>query len=116
MRRRLMIEQELLRVDQCPDDVFVTLLFAKFWIVFAILVLRRFAQVIQGQFQLFRIGFSRVNRVVQFTNFLVVLPLRIVGQQGSAALGIGQLVLHVFRVQQVQALRQAGVLRPLTFT
>lgn len=81
----LMIEQKLLGVDQCADDVFVTLLFLQFEIGLSILALRFFSKVIQSQFQFLRLGFAGVNRVVKFANFDRVLPLRILREQRRAA-------------------------------
>lgn len=95
-----MVEQELLGIDQCPDDVFK----GHLWIVLV------FFEVGQGDLQFFRIGFTAVDPAIQFLDLDVGWPVLVVDKLGGTTVAISDLALHFTAVQQVQTLGKVGFL------
>src|SRR6266511_1944423 len=70
----LVIKQELLRVDQRPDDVLVSLAFAgqRF---FLLLGRGLPPNILLGQSRFLPCGFARIGRQVKLAEFFVIAPL-----------------------------------------
>ena len=105
-----MVKQELLRVNQGPDNVLVSLAFAAQR--FLLLLVRGLpGDVFLGQIRFLGRGFAGISRHVKLADFFFLAALGVGSQTRGDAFVVGQLLLDFFRVQQMQALREAGVLR-----
>src|SRR5439155_16355037 len=104
-----MVEEKFFAVNQSPEDILVRLPSSRgrLLVVFSFGFL---FQIAVGQLQFVGLGCARVNPIINFPHFFLVVA-RLVGcKQGGAALVGGQFILNFFGVKQVQALRQAGIL------
>src|SRR5438094_1918453 len=109
-----MVKQELLRVDQGPDNVLVSLPFAAQRLLL-LLVRGSPVNVFLGQRRFLSRGFAGISREVKLADFFVIGPPGVGGQTRGDAFVVGQFLLNLLGVEQMQALRQAGVLRAFAF-
>src|SRR5437660_3550780 len=110
----LVVKQELLRVNQRPDNVLVSLAFAAQR--FLLLLVRALAgDVFLGQSCFLSRGFAGISRQVKLADFFFIAAPGVGCQTRRHAFVVGQFLLNLLGVQQMQALREAGVLRAFAF-
>ena len=100
-----MVEQEFLRVNQGPYDIFV----GELWFFC-------FLNMLKSDRGLFTRGFPGEGQQVQVSDLHYVLPFLILAQHGSIT-GTGrQFTLDLSRVQKMQTLGQVSFEETFTFT
>ena len=103
-----MIEEEFLRIQEGPEDVFKGFFFGgeSFLILFPS---RLFGEVILRELHLGGVRVAAEGDVIDVGDF-VVLRAGIFGHAISTTIGTSELVLDVGGIQQMQALGEAGFL------
>ena len=117
----LVVEEEFFGVDERPDDVFVG---HAGWVLrfcFAVLVGDcrgdglLTVQILQGDLELVIRWVAAECHEVEFVDFFFVGATAVFGPlRGCAGVG-GQFFLEVLRIEQMKALRKAGVLGSFAF-
>ncbi len=100
-----MIEEELLAVEDCPDEVFHRL---------SGLILLLF-KIVESGLDFLRIGLPGECSKVKFIDFLIVAMGGIGRHHRSQSLICREFCLDVFRIEQMEALRQIGPLGSFAF-
>ena len=121
-RERLVVEEEFFGVDERPDDVFVGHAgWGLLRFCFAVLVGDGggdgllAVQILQGDVELVVRWVAAECHEVEFVDFFFVGATAVFGPlRGSAGVG-GEFFLEVLRIEQVKALRKAGVLGSFAF-
>ena len=116
-----MVEEEFFGVDERPDDVFVGHTGWVFRFCFAVLVgdgrgNGLFAvQILEGDLEFVIRWVAAECHKVEFSDFFSMGAAVVLGPlRGSAGVG-GKFFLECFRIEQVKALREAGVLGSFAF-
>ena len=105
-----MIKQKLLRINQGPDDVLVSLAFGRHLLLLCFAFSLLF-DVTQRRLKLLWLRLPGVGRQIEVAHFLRVGIAAVSAELRGVAFIRGDLFLKVLRVQQMQTLGQTGALR-----
>ena len=113
LSRASVVEKKFLGVAQRPKNIFVA--FPGFICRFAILIDSLAFQITHCHVN-FRLARQPGKRLIVKAVYLRgVIPSLVIGELGGATLLVGQLLVNVLRVKQVQTLGEAGFLRAFAF-